>query len=65
MKAKLFELQTLYTSGAVKIERDEINNYTLINQSISIEKYDFYSQCIKVNATYEKGYNIKNISAME
>ena len=55
----------MYTSGAVKIERDEINNYTLINQSISIEKYDFYSQCIKVNAKYEKGYNIKNVSAME
>lgn len=47
MKTKLFELQSLYLSGAVQIKKDEYNKYSLINHSASVDQYDFYSQCIK------------------
>lgn len=47
MRAKLFGLQSLYISGAVRIEKDELSKYILINQSASIDQYNFYSQCMK------------------
>ena len=48
MKAKLFELRSLIISGAVRIEKDELSKYILINQSASIDQYNFYSQCMKL-----------------
>ncbi len=47
MKAKLFELRSLTISGAVKFERDEFNQYTLINLSVSEAQFIFYSEFVK------------------
>ena len=44
----------------------ELNLYQKkIIEYAKISHNEFSLHCIKVNATYEKGYNIKNISAME
>lgn len=47
MKAKLLELQALYISGAVIIEKDQFNQYSLINHNAKKEQYNFYSEFIK------------------
>ena len=43
----------------------ELNMYQKNIEYAKISHNKFSLHCIKVNAKYEKGYNIKNISAME